>query len=168
MNTLVITIALLCLPMASIAQKVSLEIKIVPIIAPKEAVEARFDGAVLTMAKGDQKAAQVRLSAKNQENIRKAILAVPTKQWNGYWASLNYLDGSILLARLELDGEKFEFRGTNGCPPKFSRILAAIYEASKERIFAGGWEEMGKSAKRYESYDDFIENTFKTDKNKQD
>jgi hypothetical protein len=155
MNTLVITIALLCLPMASIAQKVNLEIKIVPIIAPKEAVEARFDGTVLTMAKGDQKAAQVRLSAKNQESIRKAILAVPTKQWNGYWASLNYLDGSILLAKLELDGQKFEFRGTNGCPPKFSRVLAAIYEAAKDPLFTGGWEEMERSSKRYESFDAF-------------
>jgi hypothetical protein len=168
MNTLVITIALLCLPMACIAQKMSLEIMIVPIIAPKEAVEARFDGDTLTMAKKDQKAAPVRLSAKNLEKIRKATLAAPTKQWNGYWSSLNYLDGSILHARLELDGHKFEFRGANGCPPQFSRILATIYEATKDPLFTGGWEEMERSSKRYESYDAFILTATNSANNKKD
>lgn len=155
MNALVLTIALLGLTISGIAQQINLEIKVTPMNAREEVVVARFDGAALTIAKVNRKPVPVPLLAKNSESINKAISAVPVKQWNGFWASSNHLDGSILTARLELDGKKFEFEGMNGCPPKFAMILAAIYDATKEPLFTGGWEEIEKSSKRYESLDAF-------------
>jgi hypothetical protein len=170
MKALVVTIGLFCLPMPSIAQKVVIELKITAIVAPKDPVKARFDGSVLTLTKGEQKPLLVPLAAKKVENIRKAILAVPTKQWNGFWASVapGLLDGCMLVASLEIDGKKFVFSGMNGFPPKFSKLLQAIYEASKEPLFEGRWEDDEKSSKRFESFDAYIDFVAKSAKEIED
>lgn len=154
MKSILTSITLFFLSVVSFAQVVSLEIMILPIIQPKEAIIAHFDGSRLTIAKGDQKATPVPIAKENAEKIRKAIHAIPLEQWKGFWASLDYLDGYKIVGNLVIDGQKHQFQGMNGCPPKFTNILSSFNEVAKNPHFQG-WEEMEKAAKQYESFDAF-------------
>ena len=132
-------------------------IVIVPLTIPDQKISVRFDGSKLTSQRSDNEPVVHRLTPAAANKIRKAITAIPQKQWGGHWGSIAFLDGCEIVAEVDRDGKKLKFSGSNGCPPGFSKIAKELHEASKLSTLRSGWKEMEESAKQYRSREHFFE-----------
>jgi uncharacterized membrane protein YtjA (UPF0391 family) len=134
------------------AESLRLEVTVSSIVSPKHAIEVTVDQGTLRIKQGENEPVIYRPNPQETKLLHAAILAVPPKDWDGFWASLNYLDGYLLGARLEHDGKERKFGGINGCPKGFAAILKRIDEITKTDLFGDHWEEMEDSAKKYKSF----------------
>lgn len=148
------------------SEPIQLEIIVSPIGFSNHAVKATFEEDALTITRVGEGMEVFRLGPRETRLLRSAIIASSPKDWSGFWASLDYLDGYILSARLEHDGKKHAFGGWNGCPEGFAAILKRINEITKIELFSTNWEEKEIAAKRYKSFEDFTETTAEAAKEK--
>ena len=146
------------------SEPLRLEVTISPIIEPKQAINVTVAEDTVTIKRGENEPTIYRPSPQETKLLHAAIFALPAKDWDGFWGSLDYLDGYILGARLDRHGKKHEFGGWNGCPKGFAAILERIDEITKADLFGDNWEEKEESSKRYKSFEDFIETTAESGK----
>jgi len=143
------------------AEPLRLEVTVSPLVSPKHAIVVTVDQETLRIKQGENEPVIYRPSPQETKLLHAAILALPPKDWDGFWASLNYLDGYLLSARLEHDGKERKFGGLNGCPKGFAAILKRIDEITKTDLFGDNWKEKEESAKKYKSFDDLIATTIR-------
>lgn len=167
MKALVIFLAALGFSL-SIGGGQELSLVVLPIVEPHRTVSVTFDGSKLISQRGNKDPIVHPLTPAMAKAIQKVIGTSSQEAWSGHWASTVFLDGYEIVAKVNWDGKKLTFSGSNGCPAGFSKIVKVLYEATELEVLRSGWAEREKSSKRYKSREDFFGSTIEEAKYKRD
>jgi len=130
----------------ALAEEVSFDFRLVPLVLPDGWIAVEFSGQSVTVKRksGDEKT--IKLSKAESDSLVNLIRKLNKEQLDGFWMS-ELLDGDVVAGYVKYGKRKYSFRGLNGCPPGIAVILMKLNSVTGDKLFSSHWKKREKESK---------------------